>query len=54
MSAKEKKADKKPTAEQQTSEIRVQVEDDRGIHRYKDTVGNITYRELPWFNGKRT
>jgi hypothetical protein len=41
---------KKPTAKEQKPGQYIQVE--RGIYRYKDLTGEITYHERPWIIGK--
>jgi hypothetical protein len=53
MSAKHNEEEKhKPTTKEQTSQTYVQVE--RGIYRYKEKSGEITYHERPEVGGKRT
>lgn len=47
----EEKTEKKTSAENQEPQTYQNVE--RGIYRYKDSKGKITYHERPWIEGKR-
>ena len=47
----EEKTEKQNSAGNQEPQTYQNVE--RGIYRYKDTKGKITYHERPWIEGKR-
>jgi hypothetical protein len=46
------KTDRTPTIKEQKPGTRIPI--GRGIYRYKDLNGEVTYHERPWINGKRT
>lgn len=48
------RTNKRPSADEQAPGTYLQVEAERGIYRYKDCEGKITYHERPWIAGKRT